>query len=240
MKLSDLKNTGHWPTLLAAFLYFDFSFMVWTVLGPLGAQIGETLNLSPEQKGLMVALPIVAGAVLQILLGLLVDRVGAKNAGIIAQLVVITGLALAWIFGLPIYVNRIPNQNSLAYDQIVEGIANDKIKGLWVVATNSSHSWINQAKFNEIVKKLDFLVVQDMYFTTETAQRAHLILPAAGWGEKVGTFINSERRIGLVKRVSRAPGQALSDFNIFKLVAQYWAAGKCSKNGLHQNLCFRF
>ena len=102
----------------------------------------------------------------------------------------------------------------------------DKIKGLWVVATNSSHSWINQRSFNEIVKKLDFLVVQDMYFTTETAQRAHLVLPAAGWGEKVGTFINSERRIGLVKKVSRAPGQALSDFNIFKLVAQYWGCGK--------------
>jgi MFS transporter, NNP family, nitrate/nitrite transporter len=60
MKLSDLRNAGHWPTLLAAFLSFDFSFMVWTVLGPLGAQIGETLNLSPEQ-GLMVALPILAG-----------------------------------------------------------------------------------------------------------------------------------------------------------------------------------
>ena len=58
MKLFDLKNAGHWPTLLAAFLYFDFSFMVWTVLGPLGAQIGEKLDLSPEQKGLMVALPI--------------------------------------------------------------------------------------------------------------------------------------------------------------------------------------
>jgi anaerobic selenocysteine-containing dehydrogenase len=127
---------------------------------------------------------------------------------------------------LRIDVNRIPSQNSLAYDQIVERMANDKIKGLWVVATNSSHSWINQAKFNEIVKKLDFLVVQDMYFSTETAQRAHLILPAAGWGEKVGTFINSERRIGLVKRVSRSPGQALSDFNIFKLVAQYWGCGK--------------
>jgi hypothetical protein len=123
---------------------------------------------------------------------------------------------------LRIDVNRIPDQNSWAYDQIVEGIANDKIKGLWVVATNSSHSWINQARFNEIVQKLDFLVVQDMYFTTETAQRAHLVLPAAGWGEKAGTFINSERRIGLVKKVSRASGQALSDFNIFKLVAQYW------------------
>jgi assimilatory nitrate reductase catalytic subunit len=127
---------------------------------------------------------------------------------------------------LRIDVNRIPDQNSLAYDQIVEGIANHKIKGLWVVATNSSHSWINQARFNEIVQKLDFLVVQDMYFTTETAQRAHLVLPAAGWGEKVGTFINSERRIGLVKKVSRAPGHALSDFNIFKLIAQYWGCGK--------------
>jgi MFS transporter, NNP family, nitrate/nitrite transporter len=103
MRLSELKNTGHWPTLLSAFLYFDFSFMVWTVLGPLGAQIGETLNLSPGQKGLMVALPILAGAVLRILFGLLVDRVRAKNAGIMAQLVVITGLALAWIFGLPNY-----------------------------------------------------------------------------------------------------------------------------------------
>jgi predicted molibdopterin-dependent oxidoreductase YjgC len=64
---------------------------------------------------------------------------------------------------LRIDVDRIPTQNSLAYDQIVEGIANDKIKGLWVVATNSSHSWINQAKFDQIVKKLDFLVLQDMY-----------------------------------------------------------------------------
>ena len=103
MKLSDLKNAGHWPTLLAAFLYFDFSFMVWTVLGPLGAQIGETLNLSAQQKGLMVAMPILSGAILRILLGLLVDRVGAKNAGVMAQLVVIAGLMLAWIFGLPNY-----------------------------------------------------------------------------------------------------------------------------------------
>jgi assimilatory nitrate reductase catalytic subunit len=133
-------------------------------------------------------------------------------------------LKVARILGLEL--GRIPTQNSWAYDQIVAGIANDQIKGLWVVATNSSHSWINQRKFNEIIKKLDFLVVQDMYYTTETAQRAHLVLPAAGWGEKVGTFINSERRIGLVKKVSRAPGQALSDFNIFKLVAQYWGCGK--------------
>jgi NNP family nitrate/nitrite transporter-like MFS transporter len=89
--------------LFTSFLYFDFSFMVWTVLGPLGAQIGESLHLSPEQKGFMVAVPILAGAILRIVLGMLVDRIGAKNTGIIAQLVVIAGLAFAYIFGLPNY-----------------------------------------------------------------------------------------------------------------------------------------
>jgi NNP family nitrate/nitrite transporter-like MFS transporter len=95
-------RTGHWPTLVTAFLYFDYSFMVWTLLGALGAQIAapESLNLSAQQKGLMVAVPILSGAVLRILLGLLVDRIGAKNTGIIAQLVVMAGLATAWIVGL--------------------------------------------------------------------------------------------------------------------------------------------
>jgi anaerobic selenocysteine-containing dehydrogenase len=119
----------------------------------------------------------------------------------------------------------IPRQPSLAYDQIVEGIAEGRIKGLWVIATNSSHSWIHQGEFNRILEKLDFLVVQDMYPTTETAQRADLYLPAAGWGEKEGTLINSERRIGLVKKVRRAPGQALSDFHICQLIAHYWGCG---------------
>ena len=126
--------------------------------------------------------------------------------------------------GVP--VEKIQTEPNLAYDQIIDGIRDGKIKGLWVIATNSSHSWIHQDSFNEILGKLDFLVVQDMYPTTETAKHAHLFLPAAGWGEKDGTFINSERRIGLVKKVRRAPGQALSDFNIFKLIAQYWGCGE--------------
>jgi NNP family nitrate/nitrite transporter-like MFS transporter len=103
MKIADLKNSGHWPTLLSAFLYFDFSFMVWTILGPLGVQIGESLHLSPQQKGLMVAVPTLSGAVLRILLGLAVDRVGAKNTGIAAQLIVIGGLSVAWLVGLGNY-----------------------------------------------------------------------------------------------------------------------------------------
>jgi NNP family nitrate/nitrite transporter-like MFS transporter len=100
MKLADLKSSGHWPTLLTAFLYFDVSFMIWTLLGPLGAQIGESLGLNPQQKGLMVAVPILAGAVLRIVLGVTVDRIGAKNTGIIAQLIVISGLLVAWFVGL--------------------------------------------------------------------------------------------------------------------------------------------
>jgi NNP family nitrate/nitrite transporter-like MFS transporter len=103
MKLADLKIAGHWPTLLTAFLYFDFSFMAWTLLGPLGAQIGEALNLSAQQKGMMVAVPILSGAVLRIVLGLAVDQYGAKRTGICAQLIVILGLLYAWLVGLKDY-----------------------------------------------------------------------------------------------------------------------------------------
>jgi len=101
MKLSDLKKSGHWPTLLTSFLYFDVSFMVWTILGALGAQIGKTLALSPEDKGLMVATPILAGAALRLILGFAVDRFGGKPTGIVAQSIVATALLAAWIFGLP-------------------------------------------------------------------------------------------------------------------------------------------
>jgi len=120
---------------------------------------------------------------------------------------------------------RIPDRPSWAYDQIIEGILQEKIKGLWVIATNPAHSWINQHMLRDVLSRLEFLVVQDMYTTTETAQQAHLLLPAAGWGEKEGTLINSERRLGLVKKVARAPGHALADFSIFRLIAEAWGCG---------------
>jgi assimilatory nitrate reductase catalytic subunit len=121
---------------------------------------------------------------------------------------------------------RIPDRASWAYDQIIEGILREKIKGLWIIATNPAHSWINQHMLRDVLSRLEFLVVQDMYHTTETAELADLILPAAAWGEKDGTFINSERRIGLIKKVAKAPGQALADFSIFKAVAEYWGCGR--------------
>jgi anaerobic selenocysteine-containing dehydrogenase len=127
---------------------------------------------------------------------------------------------------LEIDESKIPDQNSWPYHRILEGVLRGEIKGLWVVCTNPAHSWINQGQARDILERLDFLVVQDMYRNTETAQLAHLVLPAAAWGEKEGTFINSERRFGVVRQVAQAPGEALSDFRIFKLVAEYWGCGE--------------
>jgi NNP family nitrate/nitrite transporter-like MFS transporter len=93
-------KAGHLPTLTMAFVYFDLSFMAWVILGPLGVQIGKTLGLDAGQKGLMVAIPVLAGAFLRIVNGVLVDRFGPKAAGVFAQLFVIGGLLLAWSFGV--------------------------------------------------------------------------------------------------------------------------------------------
>ena len=93
-------SAGHRPTLIAAFLYFDLAFMVWVLLGPLAPDIAKALALTPAQKGLMVATPTLAGAVLRLVNGLLVDRIGPKRSGAISQLIVIGGLLSAWALGV--------------------------------------------------------------------------------------------------------------------------------------------
>lgn len=97
---SSFWKTGHTPTLLSSFLYFDLSFMVWVLLGPLAVQMATDLNLSPSQKGLMVATPVLAGALLRIVMGVLVDQIKPKNAGTIGQIIVIASLLIAWLHGL--------------------------------------------------------------------------------------------------------------------------------------------
>lgn len=100
MSLKGFLKAGHPPTLFAAFLYFDLSFMVWVMLGPLAVQIAADLHLNAAQKGLMVAVPTLAGAALRVLMGVLVDHLGPKRAGIIGQVLVLAGLAMAWFFGV--------------------------------------------------------------------------------------------------------------------------------------------
>jgi anaerobic selenocysteine-containing dehydrogenase len=119
---------------------------------------------------------------------------------------------------------RIPSHAGRAYDRILSGVLTGDIRALWIIGTNPAHSWIDQSALDEIFARLDFVVVQDMYATTETARKADLILPAAAWGEKDGTFINSERRIGRIRRAATPPGEALPDFEIFQRVAAAWGA----------------
>lgn len=103
MNLKALRHEGHWPTLLAAFLYFDFSFMVWTMLGPLAPEINETMvahqgaGMDPNQIATLLALPILSGALLRIVLGFFVDRIGAKKTALIAQSIVIAALFYTWM-----------------------------------------------------------------------------------------------------------------------------------------------
>ena len=91
---------GHVPTLFAAFLYFDMSFMVWVLLGPLGVLIAKDLGLTPAEKGLMVATPVLAGAALRIVTGIMVDHLGPKLTGTVLQIIVIAGLVSAWFIGI--------------------------------------------------------------------------------------------------------------------------------------------
>jgi NNP family nitrate/nitrite transporter-like MFS transporter len=100
MSLKAMLKSGHTPTLFASFLYFDFSFMVWVLLGPLAVLIGSDLHLNAAQKGLMVATPSLAGAVLRVVNGVFVDRFGPKKTGIVSQLLVMAGLLLAWRLGV--------------------------------------------------------------------------------------------------------------------------------------------
>jgi NNP family nitrate/nitrite transporter-like MFS transporter len=97
---SSFWKSGHTPTLLSSFLYFDLSFMVWVLLGPLAVQIATDLQLTPAEKGLMVATPVLAGALLRIVMGVLVDQIKPKMEGLIGQVIVLASLLVAWLHGL--------------------------------------------------------------------------------------------------------------------------------------------
>ena len=95
-----------------------------------------------------------------------------------------------------------------------------KIRALWIIATNPIVSYPNFDILHQAFENLEFLVVQDGFHPTPTTELAHLVLPAAIWGEKEGTYTNSERRVSKVNRAVAAPGEARSDFDIFLALAR--------------------
>jgi assimilatory nitrate reductase catalytic subunit len=118
-----------------------------------------------------------------------------------------------------IHPAEIPTSRGLAYPDIIEGMVGKQIRALWIIATNPLVSFPNQQVLHQALENLEFLVVQDGYHPTPTTELADLVLPAAIWGEKEGTYTNSERRVSKVNRAVDPPGEALPDFQIFLRVA---------------------
>jgi assimilatory nitrate reductase catalytic subunit len=115
---------------------------------------------------------------------------------------------------------RIPTARGLAYPDIIEAVLAKKIRALWIIATNPIVSFPNYSVLKQALEGLDFLVVQDGFHPTPTTELADLVLPAAIWGEKEGTYTNSERRVSKVNKAVDPPGEARPDFDIFLDLAE--------------------
>ncbi len=120
---------------------------------------------------------------------------------------------LAALWNVP--VERIPDARGLAYPDIIEAALDKRIRALWIIATNPIVSFPNLGALKQALEELEFLVVQDGYHPTPTTEFADLVLPAAIWGEKEGTYTNSERRVSKANRACDPPGEARADFDIF-------------------------
>ena len=91
----NFLKSGHAPTLGASFFYFMFSCAIWVINGTMAPFISESFQLSPAQKGLMLSVPIFAGALMRFPLGVLAQYIGRKNA----TLVEMGGICLAMLYG---------------------------------------------------------------------------------------------------------------------------------------------
>jgi assimilatory nitrate reductase catalytic subunit len=116
---------------------------------------------------------------------------------------------------------RLPAARGKAYPDIVNAVMSGHVKGLWIIATNPPVSFPNREVLEDALGRLDLLVVQDG-FETPTTALADVVLPAAIWGEKDGTYTNSERRVSRVRTAVEPPGEARSDFAIFLDLARRW------------------
>ena len=123
---------------------------------------------------------------------------------------------LAALWGIP--ESMLPTERGKAYPDIINSVVAGRIKGLWIIGTNPLVSFPNREVLEYGLAALDLLVVQDG-FETPTTTRAHVVLPAAIWGEKDGTFTNSERRVSRVRAAVDPPGEARPDFDVFLSIA---------------------
>jgi formate dehydrogenase alpha subunit len=114
--------------------------------------------------------------------------------------------------------DKLSDKPGLTTVEIVKAAHDGKVKGLFIMGENPMISDPNLNHTEEGLKKLDFLVVQDI-FSTETTALAHVILPASAWAEKNGTFVNSDRRVLRVRKAVNSPGEAREDWKIIHEIA---------------------
>lgn len=135
-------------------------------------------------------------------------------------------------------VERIPSSRGLAYPDMIEAAVHGRIRAMWFVATNPAVSFPNYKLLEHALSSLEFLVVQDGFHPTPTSEFAHLVLPAAIWGEKEGTYTNSERRVSKVNAAVAPPEEARPDFDIFLDIASRLGngpSGRSFKDELYPN-----
>lgn len=124
------------------------------------------------------------------------------------------------MWDIPAGAPGIHPQEGIAATELVDALEDGLVKVVWIVATNPVVSQPDAQRFAAALRRAELVIVQDAYHPTETGALAHVLLPAAGWGEKEGTQTNSERRVSLMRRAVAPPGDALPDWEIFARVGR--------------------
>ena len=127
---------------------------------------------------------------------------------------------------------------TIPYNQIVEGINEGRIKGLWILCTNPRHSWTNNETFAAATKKLELFVVQDIYDTIESAENATVYFPVVPGIKKKGTYINLERRLSAMRPVLPRGENEISDYECILGVAKALGMGSAIERWETPEQCF--
>ncbi|HZX31239.1 MAG TPA: molybdopterin-dependent oxidoreductase [Rhodocyclaceae bacterium] len=127
---------------------------------------------------------------------------------------------IAQLWGVP----EVPAKPGKTAVELFHALKSGEIKAVWIACTNPAQSMPHQAAVRAGLEKAEFVVLQEAFCNTETADYADLLLPATTWGEKSGTVTNSERRISRVRPAVPAPGEARHDWEIAADFARHLGA----------------
>lgn len=143
---------------------------------------------------------------------------------------------LAEVFGVD--ESMLAEKPTKTYNQIIEGINDGSIKGLWILCTNPRHSWTNNETFAEAAKKLELFVVQDIYDTIESAEDCTVFFPVVPGIKKEGTYINLERRLSAMRPVLKRGENEISDYEAILGVGKALGMGDALKGWETPESCF--